>query len=389
MIFCVLSTPRSFGETRQCAAASEPVPSHAAQPKQRLLENEQRPEDTQAVKLTEEQYPSLFPLPERQFQSSCPALPLPPVARSPCLPAHANAAPGTRDPIRPPALPLPPHVNAHHSYSYLPPAHPHPYSPAQPQQPPAPTPEAFAVLTNAHLASFGRRYRLRAPAACPPHLHTLRDVPGATPRIRRRPHPHPPSTYSTHAFAFPVSPHRSSAPRPRPTPAPTYISTLSPPTPPGVPPMVRSASSPPPPVRTSLVPRGKPRSSPSSRGKRRSPVKGLFPFSLSSSHSASAASTPCLIRVPLPPLISVDADAPDEDNEDARLLAPRTPPALGVNVHVGAAPAYYESKGEGEPQTPVPGLHSREATPAPYSRGEERERGREGEGEQVGGKRKR
>jgi hypothetical protein len=45
------------------------------------------------------------------------------------------------------------------------------------------------------------------------------------------------------------------------------------------------------------------------------------------------------------------------------------------------APAYYESEGEGqgEPQTPVPGLHSREATPTPYSRGEEREQGREGE----------
>jgi hypothetical protein len=62
------------------------------------------------------------------------------------------------------------------------------------------------------------------------------------------------------------------------------------------------------------------------------------------------------------------------------LLALRTPPALGVNVHVGAPPAYYESEGEGEePQTPVPGLHSREATPTPYSRGEEREQGREGE----------
>jgi hypothetical protein len=70
----------------------------------------------------------------------------------------------------------------------------------------------------------------------------------------------------------------------------------------------------------------------------------------------------------------------------ADLLAPRTPPALSVNVHVGAPPAYYESEGEGEePQTPVPGLYAREATPTPYSREEERER----EGEQVGGKRKR
>ncbi|KAJ7810082.1 hypothetical protein B0H14DRAFT_1490609 [Mycena olivaceomarginata] len=76
-----------------------------------------------------------------------------------------------------------------------------------------------------------------------------------------------PSTHSTHTVAFPVSPHRSFAPRPRPTPAPTYVSTLSPPTPPGVPPMVRSVSSPPAPVRTSLAPGGKPRSSALSRGR--------------------------------------------------------------------------------------------------------------------------
>jgi hypothetical protein len=29
------------------------------------------------------------------------------------------------------------------------------------------------------------------------------------------------------------------------------------------------------------------------------------------------------------------------------LLAPRTPPALSIDVHVGAPPAYYESEGEG------------------------------------------
>ncbi|KAJ7787294.1 hypothetical protein B0H14DRAFT_2629546 [Mycena olivaceomarginata] len=49
----------------------------------------------------------------------------------------------------------------------------------------------------------------------------------------------------------------------------------------------------------------------------------------------------------------------------------------------GAPPTYYRSEGEGEePQTPVPGLYLREATPTPtpYS---------EREGEQVGGKRKR
>jgi hypothetical protein len=75
------------------------------------------------------------------------------------------------------------------------------------------------------------------------------------------------------------------------------------------------------------------------------------------------------------------------------LLAPRTPPALLVNVHIGVLRTYYESEGEGEePQTPVPGLYSREATPTPYMREErerEGEREREREGEQVGGKRKR
>jgi hypothetical protein len=126
-------------------------------------------------------------------------------------------------------------------------------------------------------------------------------------------------------------------------------------------------------------------------------VRGLFP--LSSAVSASATQTSCPIWVPLPPLMSTDGDAPEEDDEDvwvdededdseegeddedgemtvvdgrecggdedselptpvpwrSDLLAPRTPPALSVDVHVGALPAYYESEGEGEePQTPVP-----------------------------------
>ncbi|KAJ7800570.1 hypothetical protein B0H14DRAFT_1688659 [Mycena olivaceomarginata] len=75
----------------------------------------------------------------------------------------------------------------------------------------------------------------------------------------------PTSTHSTHAVAFPVSPHRSAS-APTPTPAPTYISTLSLPTPPGMPPMVWSVSS----LRTSPTSGGKPRSS--AREKRRSPV---------------------------------------------------------------------------------------------------------------------
>ncbi|KAJ7350947.1 hypothetical protein DFH08DRAFT_806919 [Mycena albidolilacea] len=166
----------------------------------------------------------------------------------------------------------------------------------------------------------------------------------------------------------------------------------------------------------------------STRGKRWSPVKGLFPFSLSSASSASATQTPCPIQVPLPPLVSVDGDAPEEEDEDAwvdkdkdseegedegedqdgemtvvedqecggdkglptpvpwhsDLLAPHTPPALSVDVHVGAPPVYYESEREGEElQTPVSGRYSREATPTPYTRGEEEWKK---EGQQVGRK---
>ncbi|KAJ7799400.1 hypothetical protein B0H14DRAFT_3787948, partial [Mycena olivaceomarginata] len=124
------------------------------------------------------------------------------------------------------------------------------------------------------------------------------------------------------------------------------------------------------------------------REKGRSPVKGLFPFSLSSASSASATSTttPRPIQVPRPPLVSVDGDAPEEDDEDAwvdadnddndndddeggddgrgrlgpctrwgrraadaRTVALRAAcTASSVNVHVCAPPAYYESEGEGE-----------------------------------------
>ncbi|KAJ7327430.1 hypothetical protein DFH08DRAFT_1084672 [Mycena albidolilacea] len=306
----------------------------------------------------------------RLHNSSCPASPPPSqAARPPYL--HPQTL--TWDPIRPPALPLPPHAYPSHSYS-------------QPPPPPA-APEAFAVLTNAHLASFGKDNTI-----C----------------VRRPSYSSPP----------PHTPHT-------PLPSPWRLNGTR------NPPRLQSVSSPPAPVRTSPTAGGKPRSS--ARGKWRSPVKGLFPFSLSSASSASATRTPCPIRVPLPPLVSVDGDAPEEDDEDAwvdededgddseegededgemtviddrndrecggdeelatpvpwrsDLLAPRTPPALSVNVHVGAPPAYYESEGEREePQTPVPGLYSRETTPTPYTRGEEE---RQREGEQVGGKRKR
>ncbi|KAJ7692807.1 hypothetical protein B0H14DRAFT_3046243 [Mycena olivaceomarginata] len=102
------------------------------------------------------------------------------------------------------------------------------------------------------------------------------------------------------------------------TPTPPYVSTLSPPTPPGMPPMGGSMSFPRAPVRTSPTSGGNRKST---RGKRRSPMKGLFlfPFSLSSAPSASTTQTtmPCPIRVPLPPLVSVDGpEGEEEDDQD-------------------------------------------------------------------------
>ncbi|KAJ7798226.1 hypothetical protein B0H14DRAFT_38443 [Mycena olivaceomarginata] len=198
------------------------------------------------------------------------------------------------------------------------------------------------------------RHHLRAAAVLfLPHLHTLHACCG-------------------------VSPHQYAS---APTPTPTYSSTLSPP-------MLWSVLSLPAPVCTSPTSVGKPVSS--TREKRRSPVKGLFPFSLSSASSASAmqTTTPCPIRVSLPPLTSVDGDAPEEDDEDAWVDADDddddddegddedegvtvvddqdhaedgdgelpTPvpwcsellarPTLNVNVHICVPPAYYET-GEG------------------------------------------
>ncbi|KAJ7829773.1 hypothetical protein B0H14DRAFT_3716919 [Mycena olivaceomarginata] len=203
----------------------------------------------------------------------------------------------TQDPIRLPALPAP---AARAPLLLLPRARAPAPAPiflaGAATTAPAPAPEAF--LTTAHLASFRKDDTI-----C----------------VRRPSYPSStsPSIHPTHAVAFPVAPHRYA---PAPTPTPTYTSMLSPQMPPGMPPIVRSVSSPPAPVsvRTSPTARGKPRS----RGKRRSPLKGLFSFSLSlssaSSHSAaSITQTPSPIRVPLPPLVSVDGDAPEEEDEDA------------------------------------------------------------------------
>ncbi|KAJ7252347.1 hypothetical protein B0H12DRAFT_1323849 [Mycena haematopus] len=324
--------------------------TRAAQRKQRLLEleNEQRIEDAEALKFTDEQRLSLFlsfrsvkfewsdldgmRSVRRRYNSSCPASPSPVRSLTHSL----------LSPARPPAL-----------------------------QPPSS--EAFAVLTNARLATFGKDDTIRGYASAP----------------------------------FPTTPERyCSTPTPYDS-APRYESKYeyeyasAPATPP---PMVRSVSSPPALVPTPPVMRRSPSiSSPSPksnkttpRGKRRSPVKGLFSVSAS-----SAANCVQPIRVPLPPLVSsasIIDEAEDDDDEGAWVdeddltvtadddwegrdadglvtpvpasgwrLGTAQPPALrfdcippALRVDIGAPPAYDE---ELEPATPVP--CERAATPTP------------------------
>ncbi|KAJ7690567.1 hypothetical protein B0H14DRAFT_2652353 [Mycena olivaceomarginata] len=298
--------------------------------------------------------------------SSFPASP-PPISCAPALPAPTDADTGPNPPARAPA------PAAHlHLILLLPPTYSH-----------SPAPEVFAILTNTHLESFGKDDTI-----C----------------VRQ---PSPTSTHSTHAL-LPSPCHLNGTLPPRRTRACSHRRHR--PGCPGPPGMVRSMSSPPAPVCTLPMAGGKLRVS--AREKRWSPVKGLFLFSLFS------PSPPCPTWVLLPPLVSMDGDVPEEDNKDvwvdededdlegddgrrqpgvwggaelptplswhSDLLAPHTPPVLSVNVHVGAQRTYYKSEGEGEePQTPVPGLYSREAMPTPYTR-EERER-EGGEGEEEGG----
>ncbi|KAJ7740289.1 hypothetical protein B0H14DRAFT_2638116 [Mycena olivaceomarginata] len=397
--------PRRTGATGTVCSPNHAPPRRRARTlarrpaKQRLLEleNERRLEDAEALKFTNEQRISLFLSFQIHIQAAIqfsvaeanrrqtsdrshvrgkvslfpPAPPRRPVGRPLPLPIPANPAPhrhaGSNPPVRSSAF-------AARQCALLllpvPAAPPHFYS-----SPPSAASEAFALLTNAHLVSFGTDDTI-----C----------------VRRLSYSSPASTHSAQAVAFPVSPHRYAS---APTPTPTYTSTLSPLTSPWMPPIVWSASSLPTPVRTSPTSGGKPRSC--AKEKRRSPVQGLPPFSLSSASSALATqtTTPCPIRVPLPPLISVDGDAPEEGDEDAddedegmtvvddrdhaedgdeELPTPRQHPRRR------AACVLREQGGGEEPQTPVPHSYEREATPPPYS---EAEREREREGEQVGGKR--
>ncbi|KAJ7646100.1 hypothetical protein DFH06DRAFT_582694 [Mycena polygramma] len=266
----------------------DPAPSRAAQRKQRLLEleNEQRLEDAEALKFTEEQRLSLFlsfrsvkfewsdldgmRSVRRRYNSSC-ASPPPTTAYAPAHHGHGQTHPYAR---RAPALPrlstpslptlsLPtlspaPLPTLSSSPSSLPTATPTP-TPSQP-------PQQFAVLTNAHLASFGKDDTIRG-----------------DPRGYDFP---PPALRSVSSSLLPSSTSTTST------------STLSPSSiltgataPPG---FSRSVSAPSTPAKTHRSPT-----------KRRSPVKGLFALPITSV-STTTASASCVspIRVPLPPLSS-------------------------------------------------------------------------------------
>ncbi|KAJ7288885.1 hypothetical protein C8J57DRAFT_1707174 [Mycena rebaudengoi] len=135
--------------------------SRAAQRKQRLidLENEQRLEDAEALKFTEEQRLSLF----HSFRS---------------VKFEWSDLDGMR-PIRrrynsnttiqgiPSAAPTSPHVNSNHNNNPYPrPPHLQLHEPAD-----SPTNHAFAVLTNAHLASFGAEDTICLRRQQQQHLH--------------------------------------------------------------------------------------------------------------------------------------------------------------------------------------------------------------------------
>ncbi|KAJ7327458.1 hypothetical protein DFH08DRAFT_1084681 [Mycena albidolilacea] len=360
---------------------AEPTPSRAAQRNLLELENEQRLEDTEVFKFTDEKHPSLFLLLERQVRVEQDALLFlphlaPATVRTPTLPPPAPAllqAGGTqsarvcsrcrRTPMGTTPIPTPrPQRTRSHTLN--------PHTKLW-----WPRPQGVCRRRPPRVLRQGRHHLRAAAVTHLPISHTSPSL----------------STHSTHAVTFPVSPNRYAA---APTPTPTYVSTLTPPTPRGTPMplgMTRSVSSSPAPVfvRTSPAPGGDARGS---RGKRRSPVKGLFPFSLSSALSASATqtSTPCPMRAPLPPLVCVYRDAPEEDDEDVRVDEDEDKDDSEEEDGDEELPTPVRwrfellapRRGE-EPQTPVPYSYEWEATPMPYSREEEREGG------QVGGKRKR
>ncbi|KAF7350757.1 hypothetical protein MSAN_01636800 [Mycena sanguinolenta] len=374
--------------------------TRAAQRKQRLLEleNEQRIEDAEALKFTDEQKLSLFlsfrsvkfewsdldgmRYVRRRYNSSCPASPPPAAVRSPVL-----------NPTKPPSLT-------------------------------PPQPEAFAVLTNARLATFGKDDTIRG------------YVPSSPERYCSTPTPYDSAPRYHSKLEYPVAPTT-------PAPAPPMMtrSISSPPAPvrpPPAPPAMRRSPSSSSPSTAASSPSPKSSNSKALRGKRRSPVKGLFSVA-SSSVTAQACVQP--IRVPLPPLVSSaslvdsDSDSSDDDDDDDAWVdeddltviaeddrqddaddglltpvpaavwrfgsgstpAPVSPPALTrphpvsppalpvLRVDIGAPPAYsYDDEGEGEPVTPVPYERAVTPTPGPFAPVDQRQ-----EQAQLGEKRKR
>ncbi|KAJ6535815.1 hypothetical protein DFH09DRAFT_100033 [Mycena vulgaris] len=209
-------------------------PSRAAQRKQRLLEleNEQRIEDAEALKMTEEQRLSLF----HSFRS---------------VKFEWSDLDGMRSVRRrynsPPRLQLHPHAQLHHPQTQ----HQQQPAPTVSVPPPQPQAPAFAVLTNARLASFSADDTI-----C----------------LRRS------ASSSTLCPTLPSSTASSPALSPLPTPVPHAPAKTSPKT------------------HTHTKPKAK---------KARSPVKGLFAFPPSPPTPAPATGA---IRVPRPPLAAVDED---------------------------------------------------------------------------------
>ncbi|KAJ7431927.1 hypothetical protein B0H11DRAFT_824659 [Mycena galericulata] len=299
--------------TMRRPAELAPSPSRAAQRKQRLLEleNEQRLEDAEALKMTEEQRLSLFhsfrtvkfewsdldgmhcvrrrynPAP-LQCQSPPRSAHVHPVAAP-----HAVYAPGTQP--RPPHLQLPASTPAS-----APVPIPHP-SPSPSGTAPPSMSSAFAVLTNARLASFGAddticvrstststSFLASSSFEMEMEMELFPDPPTPMPDT---PMPMPmdcaaPQTPTPHSYARPPTPTPYSESHPAFPPSPPGLTTKT---------VVRSTK-----VKTRVSPspgRGISKTGGIGKiggmgtGKARSPVKGLFPSPSATSPSATSSSS--------------------------------------------------------------------------------------------------
>ncbi|KAJ7730109.1 hypothetical protein DFH07DRAFT_1066084 [Mycena maculata] len=294
---------------------AEMAPSRAALRKQRLLEleNEQRLEDAEALKMTEEQRLSLFHSfrsvkfewsdldgmrsVRRRYNS--------PPPRTQC---HPNPTPYSH------SL----HTQPQHQ-PYARPAHLQ-LAATTPIPIPAPAPSsAFAVLTNARLATFGADDTICVRASFP-----------GTPAT---PFPDFPATPTPHSYL--ASPPPSAALTSPATPTPHSPSSSA-----------KSKSPPSTGTRAKLIRTSKAR-------KARSPVKGLFAcaFPAPPPHTpASPASPPGIphphphpIRVPLPPLAAV---ALDPRQRLAALLADPVARPIPIALPLGDGDADADGDGD-------------------------------------------